>query len=116
MFLSFWTFQPSYIFIYSFEMSSTIKSRLQQKIKEKEEKKQSEIIKLKELIYNGNADNRIIKCGDHVNFNFNKNTGKFVSITDGAYIIVPDELTWLKTKDILIKSVNEIGGIFIIKP
>ena len=116
MFLSFWTFQPSYIFIYSFEMSSTIKSRLQQKIKEKEEKKQSEIIKLKELIYNGNADNRIIKCGDHVNFNFNKNTGKFVSITDGAYIIVPDELTWLKTKDILMKSVNEIGGIFIIKP
>ena len=118
MFLSLFTFRPSYIFIYSFEikMSSTIKFRLQQKIKEKEEKKQNEIKKLKEIMYNDHDDIRIMKCGDHVNFNFNKHTGKFISITDGAYTIVPKELNWLKEKYIMLKSVNEIGGIFIIKP
>jgi len=96
-------------------MSSTIKNRLQQKLKAKEEKKQSEIKKLKEIIYNGNTDHRIIKCGDHVIFNFNKDTGDFISITDGAYIITPLELKYLNSKDIIFKSVTEIGGIFIIK-
>ena len=120
MFLSFFRVRPSYIFIYSFEMSSTIKSRLQQKLKDKEKeeekKHQSEIIKLQQaFLYTGNVDNRIIKCGDHVNFNFDTNTGNFNSITDGAYLIVPEELIWLKAKYIIFKSVNEIGGIFVIK-
>ena len=102
-------------------MSLSIKSRLQQKLKIKEEekqtKKQDDIANMEKIIFNCDDSLTGIKVGDFIILNFNVNTGKLIYITDGdVKIHPPKELEWLNVKHIVFKSITEYGGIFAVKP
>ena len=120
-------------------MPTSAKERMQQKLKDKKEKEEKaqkeeekELEKINEnsLWINRHKSKYIsLRFGDFVNLNFDKLTGKSISITDTKESgPIPKEIDWLSIQDILMKpnannnmnkklfSSNEIGGIAAFKP